>query len=148
MIFSLPENPTVRAWKRWRSAQTSRESKPSTKAVQVPVSEEICRFFRAQNRKGPSGEGRPPRSVKSYLGLISYYGKFLPNLSTTLYPLYKLLRKSALWKWGRAQQSAFEESKKLLIPLTSFWFITTPLMNSLLLVALPLMDFHKANISG
>jgi len=31
-----------------------------------------------------------PRNVselKSYLGLLSYYGKFLPNLSTTLAPL-------------------------------------------------------------
>ena len=32
-----------------------------------------------------------PRNVgelKSYLGLLSYYGKFLPNLSSTLAPLY------------------------------------------------------------
>ena len=54
------------------------------------------------------------KELKSYLGLISYYSKFLPNLSATLFPLYRLLRKSALWKWGQAQQSAFEESKKLL----------------------------------
>ena len=49
-----------------------------------------------------------PQSVKeleSYLGLISYYSKFLPNLSATLYPLYRLLRKSTQWKWGHAQQS-------------------------------------------
>ena len=54
------------------------------------------------------------KELKSYLGLISYYSKFLPNLSATLYPLYRLLRKSAQWKWGHAQQSAFEELKKLL----------------------------------
>ena len=28
--------------------------------------------------------------LKAYLGLISYYGKFLPNLSTHLASLYKL----------------------------------------------------------
>ena len=30
--------------------------------------------------------------LKSYLGLLTYYGKFLPNLSTHLAPLYQLLR--------------------------------------------------------
>ena len=30
--------------------------------------------------------------LKSLLGLVNYYGKFLPNLSTTLTPLYRLLR--------------------------------------------------------
>ena len=42
-----------------------------------------------------------PRNVselKSYLmGLLTYYGKFLPNLATTLAPLYKLLKASARW---------------------------------------------------
>ena len=44
-----------------------------------------------------------PRSVtelKSYLGLLTYYGKFLPNLSTRLAPLYKLLGKNVKWKWS------------------------------------------------
>ena len=39
-----------------------------------------------------------PRSVselKSYLGLLTYYGKFLPNLSTHLEPLYRLLAKDS-----------------------------------------------------
>ena len=30
--------------------------------------------------------------LKSLLRLVNYYGKFLPNLATTLTPLYKLLR--------------------------------------------------------
>ena len=32
--------------------------------------------------------------LKSYLGLLTYYGKFLPNLSTHLAPLYQLLRRN------------------------------------------------------
>ena len=42
-----------------------------------------------------------PRNVqelKSYLGLLSYYSKFLPNLSSMLAPLYSLLKKKAVWK--------------------------------------------------
>ena len=58
-----------------------------------------------------------PRSVtelKSYLGLLTYYGKFLPNLSTHLAPLYKLLGKNVKWKWSSKQDKAFRESKELL----------------------------------
>ena len=47
-------------------------------------------------RKAPK-----PRNVselKSYLGLLSFYGKFLPNLSITLAPLYQLLKTSLTWQ--------------------------------------------------
>ena len=58
-----------------------------------------------------------PRNVsqlKSYLGLLTYYAKFLPKLSTTLAPLYKLLRKDYPWKWTDKQEQAFQKSKELL----------------------------------
>ena len=41
-----------------------------------------------------------PRNVyelKAHLGLLTYYDKFLPDLSTVLAPLYKLLRKDTRW---------------------------------------------------
>ena len=52
--------------------------------------------------------------LKSYLGLLSYYGKFLPNLSTLLAPLYKLLGKDIQWEWSSEQEQAFQASKELL----------------------------------
>ena len=52
--------------------------------------------------------------LKSYLGLLTYYGKFLSNLSTRLAPLYKLLSKKEPWEWTSAQDRAFNESKELL----------------------------------
>ncbi len=52
--------------------------------------------------------------LKSFLGLLTYYGKFLPNLSTKLTPLYRLLRQDTPWKWAAEQDKAFCESKKLL----------------------------------
>ena len=58
-----------------------------------------------------------PRNVaelKSYLGLLTYYGKFLPNLATHLAPLYKLLGKNVPWSWSLAQDRAFNKSKELL----------------------------------
>uniref|UniRef100_A0A8C6WE53 ribonuclease H n=1 Tax=Neogobius melanostomus TaxID=47308 RepID=A0A8C6WE53_9GOBI len=52
--------------------------------------------------------------LKSYLGLLNYYNRFLPNLSTLLAPLHRLLRKDTPWSWQEEQERAFEESKKLI----------------------------------
>ena len=63
-------------------------------------------------------EAPRPTSVselKSYLGLLTYYSRFLPNLSTTLAPLYKLLKHSTKWQWTDAQEKSFIESKQLLL---------------------------------
>ena len=38
--------------------------------------------------------------LKSVLGIINYYSKFLPNLCTQLAPLYSLLQKKQAWKWA------------------------------------------------
>ena len=53
--------------------------------------------------------------LKSFLGMINYYSKFLPNLSTQLAPLYSLLQKKTIWSWGKAQQQAFEKAKQQLV---------------------------------
>ena len=50
--------------------------------------------------------------LKSYLGLWTYYSRFLQNLSMTLAPLYKHNEK---WKWMDQQEKAFIESKELLL---------------------------------
>ena len=55
--------------------------------------------------------------LKSHLGLLTYYGKFLPNLLTRLAPLYKLLSKKKPWEWTSAQGKMFNESKELLMSL-------------------------------
>ena len=58
-----------------------------------------------------------PRNVtelRSFLGLVNYYSKFLPNLATLLSPLYALLRKRQKWEWTTDQDNAFREVKALL----------------------------------
>ncbi len=52
--------------------------------------------------------------LKSFLGMVTYYGKFLPDLSTVLAPLYQLLHHDCHWKWGAAQAAAFTKVKNLL----------------------------------
>uniref|UniRef100_A0A8C5PEH0 Gypsy retrotransposon integrase-like protein 1 n=1 Tax=Leptobrachium leishanense TaxID=445787 RepID=A0A8C5PEH0_9ANUR len=58
-----------------------------------------------------------PRNVTqlhSYLGLLNYYNKFLPNLAHTLFPLHRLLEKQQQWKWTESCSAAFKASKELI----------------------------------
>ena len=50
--------------------------------------------------------------LRSFLGLLNYYGRFIPNLSTLLYPLNELLRKETAWKWSSSQDDAFQMAKQ------------------------------------
>ncbi|XP_062513104.1 uncharacterized protein K02A2.6-like [Corticium candelabrum] len=71
-----------------------------------------------ESKYGAIREAPQPQNVtqlKSYLGLLNYYGRFLPNISTALQPLYKLLQKSMPWIWKKSQQEAFEKSKEKLL---------------------------------
>ena len=45
----------------------------------------------------------PPCNVselRSFLGLLNYYGKFIPNLAATFHPLHALLQTGQPWKWS------------------------------------------------
>jgi len=52
-------------------------------------------------------------SLRSYIGLVNYYNRFLPNLASTLHPLYQLLEKGRSWNWTSSCEQAFQECKKL-----------------------------------
>jgi len=51
--------------------------------------------------------------LRAFLGLVNYYGKFLPNLSTVLQPLHQLLEKNRKWEWNVICKRAFQEVKRL-----------------------------------
>ena len=53
-------------------------------------------------------------SLKSFLGSVQFYGKFIPNLATMAEPLYRLTKKVNPWKWGDEEQAAFEQLKNVL----------------------------------
>ncbi|CAF4918814.1 unnamed protein product [Pieris macdunnoughi] len=48
-----------------------------------------------------------PKDVKSFLGLVSYYRRFIPDFSKTAKPLTTLLKKDVLFNWSIEQQAAF-----------------------------------------
>lgn len=54
-------------------------------------------------------------ALKSYLGMLGYYRRFLPKFSDIIYPLQLMLKKNAPFIWKQEQKRAFEESKKLLL---------------------------------
>ncbi|XP_053618601.1 uncharacterized protein K02A2.6-like [Plodia interpunctella] len=53
--------------------------------------------------------------LKSFLGLLNYYGKFIPNLSSLLHPLHNLLKKDTPWDWNSQCIKAFEKAKTCLL---------------------------------
>lgn len=52
--------------------------------------------------------------LRSFLGMVQYYSRFLPNLSTTLAPLHQLLKKEVTWNWTSEAQKAYETCKQCL----------------------------------
>ena len=59
----------------------------------------------------------PPTDVsglKSFLGSVQFYHKFLPNLATVTEPLHMLTHKGVKWEWGSQQQTAFTTLNNLL----------------------------------
>jgi transposase InsO family protein len=49
--------------------------------------------------------------VKRFLGLVTYYSKFIPNTSTLTYPLRLLLQKHRKFYWSSACEAAFMQLK-------------------------------------
>ncbi len=54
------------------------------------------------------------QELRSFLGLLNYYGKFIKNLSSILYPINQLLQANHKWEWTQECQEAFTEAKKQL----------------------------------
>jgi hypothetical protein len=52
-----------------------------------------------------------PSEVRSFLGLASYYRRFIQNFSSLATPLTKLTRKNEKYEWGEEQEKAFRELK-------------------------------------
>ena len=52
--------------------------------------------------------------LMSFLELVNYYGKFVPNLATLLKPLRNLLCVKQSWDWTTACEKAYNDAKRAL----------------------------------
>ena len=62
-------------------------------------------------------DARAPKDaseVRSFMGLVQYSSKFMPDVATVAKPIQELTRKGAVFHWGKEQQTAFEELKHLI----------------------------------
>ena len=68
----------------------------------VPSEEKIAPVVNVQASKNAS-------EVKSFVQLVQYWSKFIPNFSQVGQPLRKLLRKGQTFVWGTEQQVACDD---------------------------------------
>ncbi|XP_064653072.1 uncharacterized protein K02A2.6-like [Lineus longissimus] len=57
---------------------------------------------------------RKPENVselRTFLGIVGYYGSFIPNMSTKFAPLYRLLRNNTPWQWSHECDEALQSVK-------------------------------------
>jgi transposase InsO family protein len=67
--------------------------------------------------------------LRSFLGLINFFAKFVGQMSGRLVPLYKLLKKDVEWRWSNECEQAFEDIKRILssAPVLAYYDPERPL---------------------
>ena len=53
--------------------------------------------------------------LRSFLGLVTYFRRFIPRFAQTAHPLYNLLKKHVAWRWTPACDAAFEHLRQALV---------------------------------
>ena len=63
-------------------------------------------------------EFQSPRNVsevRSFLGFVGYYRRFIPDFSALAKPLNTLLKKTTPWAWGAREEEVFNTLKEKLV---------------------------------
>ena len=55
------------------------------------------------------------QELRSFLGLLNYYGRFIANLSSLIHPLNELLCRDTPWKWTKECSRAFKAAKTKIV---------------------------------
>ena len=61
-------------------------------------------------------------AVRRFQGMITYLAKFLPQLSSVMEPIRRLIRQCE-WEWAQEQETSMAELKKLVtsVPLVAYY---------------------------
>ena len=78
-------------------------------------------------RHAPGPENQ--QQLRSFLGMINYYSKFISNYLTITHPLNEVLKDRVEWKWSEDQQKSFQQLKDKLsnAPVLTHFSDTLPL---------------------
>ena len=74
----------------------------------APDPEKVQAFKQAPSPTNPTG-------VRSFLGLVTYCARFIPNLADLSKPLRDLTLKNAPWQWTDREDDAFNQIKEALV---------------------------------
>ncbi|UYV83111.1 K02A2.6-like [Cordylochernes scorpioides] len=88
-------------------------------AIQASRAEAIQKLKRPENKT----------EVQRFLGMVTYLGKFIPNLSDKTAPLRKLISNKSEWKFGGEENDCFEKLKNMVsnAPILTFFDPTKPI---------------------
>ena len=56
--------------------------------------------------------------LRTFLGMVNFLGKFIPNMTNILHPLHNLLKNGIEWTWTQSQEDAFIKIKKMIVDST------------------------------
>ncbi|XP_016343694.1 uncharacterized protein LOC107689988 [Sinocyclocheilus anshuiensis] len=79
---------------------------------------ELCGLYKSPEKVRAIMDAPAPKNVtqlRSFLGLLNYYSRFIPNLPSVLTPLNALLCKGKQWLWSQECEVAFDKAKNLLL---------------------------------
>lgn len=70
---------------------------------------------------------RPPTTkeeVRNFLGLVTYLGKFIPDLGTITKPLRQLIKRDIKFAWTITHQRSFDYLKKMItqVPTLAYFY--------------------------
>lgn len=57
-------------------------------------------------------------SLRRFLGMVNYIGKFIPSLTSIIKHLQDFTRNNTTWMWSESQQTAFNLVKELITSVT------------------------------
>ena len=60
------------------------------------------------------------KEMQAYLGMLNYYGRYLPNISNVLAPFHRLLCRDVAWEWNKAHKQMRSANRKNSLCLRGF----------------------------
>ena len=65
------------------------------------------------------------QELMSFVGLATYMGPFIPNLSDLAAPLREVTKKDAHFRWNEDEETAFQKVKSAIVESTTFSYFDT-----------------------